>query len=86
MPESRRREKDEGSYRPPHRAVPPEEQTSGRWVPVTGSVLLVLGLLWIVVNYVAGASIPVMSDLGNWNLLIGMGAIVAGFVVFTRWR
>jgi hypothetical protein len=53
---------------------------------VTGSVLLVLGLLWIVVNYVAGSSIPVMSSLGSWNLLIGMGAIVAGFLVFTRWR
>lgn len=86
MPESRRRKKDDESYRPPHRAVPPEEQTSGRWVPVTGSVLLVLGLLWIVVNYVAGSSIPVMSSLGSWNLLIGMGAIVAGFLVFTRWR
>jgi hypothetical protein len=49
-------------------------------------VLLVLGLIWIVVYYVAGSDIPGMSTLGNWNLLVGMGMIVAGFLVFTRWR
>ena len=48
--------------------------------------LLILGLLWIVVNYVAGNEIPGMAALDNWNLLIGMGFIVAGFLVFTRWK
>jgi hypothetical protein len=86
VPESRRRKKENDSYRAPRQAVPPEEQVSGRWVPITGSVLLILGLVWIVVFYVAGASIPVMSALGNWNLLVGMGSIVAGFLVFTRWK
>lgn len=85
MPESRRRKKDD-DYRPPRRAVPPDEQVSGGWVPITGSVLLVLGLLWIVVYYVAGTSLPLMGTLGNWNLMVGMGAIVAGFLVFTRWK
>lgn len=86
MPESRRRKKEETSYRAPHRAVPVEQQHSGRWVPVTGSVLLVFGLVWIVVYYVAGRDIPFMATLANWNLLIGMGSIVAGFLVFTRWK
>ena len=27
-----------------------------------------------------------MSDLGNWNLVIGMGFIAAGFVFATRWE
>jgi hypothetical protein len=26
-----------------------------------------------------------MDDLGNWNLLIGMGLIAVGFVVSTQW-
>jgi hypothetical protein len=86
MPESRRRKKDPNTYQAPHRAVPPEQRVSGRWVPITGSVLLVLGVVWIVIFYVAGSGIPLMGDLGNWNLLIGMGAIVAGFLVFTRWK
>jgi len=59
---------------------------SGRWVPITGSALLILGLLWIVVFYIAGGDIPVMNAIDNWNLLVGMGLIVAGFLVFTRWK
>jgi len=47
--------------------------------------LLVLGLAWLVVFYVAGQDIPVMDKLGNWNLLIGMGLIAVGFVVSTQW-
>jgi hypothetical protein len=86
VPESRRRKKDADSFRAPRASVPPEQQVSGRWVPITGSVLLVLGLVWIVVFYVAGSSIPGMRELGNWNLMIGMGAIVAGFLIFTRWK
>jgi len=85
VPDSRRRRKD-SSFRPPPKATPLEEQHSGRWVPITGSILLVLGLIWIVVYYVAGSDIPGMSTLGTWNLLVGMGMIVAGFLVFTRWR
>lgn len=55
-------------------------------MPITGSGLLIAGLLWIVVFYVAGRDIPGMSTLGNWNLLVGMALIVAGFMVFTRWK
>lgn len=55
-------------------------------MPITGSALLIFGLLWIVVFYVAGNDIPGMDALDNWNLLIGMGFIVAGFLVFTRWK
>lgn len=86
MPESRRRKKDEDTYRAPRRSVPVEQQHSGRWVPIVGSVLLVLGLVWIVVYYVAGRDVSFLATLGNWNLLIGMGSIVAGFLVFTRWK
>lgn len=85
MPESRRRKKESS----PRQAKPAESSSdapSGRWVPITGSALLIVGLLWIVVNYVAGNDIPGMSDLGNWNLVIGMGFIVAGFLVFTKWK
>jgi hypothetical protein len=85
VPESRRRKKA-GSNRSTPPAEAQHDTPSGRWVPITGSALLILGLLWIVVFYVAGRDIPGMSTLGNWNLLIGMGLIVGGFLVFTRWK
>jgi hypothetical protein len=55
-------------------------------VPVVGSALLILGVLYLVVFYVAGVDIPGMRELGNWNLAVGMGLIIAGFLVFTRWE
>jgi hypothetical protein len=85
VPESRRRKKA-SSPRPAKPDDFIDDQPSGRWVPITGSALLILGLLWIVTFYVAGADIPGMSSLGNWNLIVGMGLIVAGFLVFTRWK
>jgi hypothetical protein len=35
---------------------------------------------------VAGQSIPLMSDLGNWNILIGMGLMAAAFGIATLWK
>jgi hypothetical protein len=85
VPESRRRKKS-STPRPSEPAAARDDLPSGRWVPITGSALLVLGLMWIVVFYIAGRDIPVMSSLENWNLLVGMALIVAGFLVFTRWK
>jgi hypothetical protein len=48
--------------------------------------LLLLGLIWIVVYYVAREDIPLMRDLGGWNLVIGMGLITGGFITSTQWK
>lgn len=48
-----------------------------------------IGLAWIVVFYVISGTdtqIPVYSDLGNWNIVIGMGFIVAAFGFATKWE
>jgi len=45
-----------------------------------------IGLIWIVVFYLAGNDVPGMSALGNWNLLVGFGFIGGGFVLATQWR
>ena len=34
----------------------------------------------------AGQSIPFMTELGNWNILIGMGGMAAAFVIATLWK
>jgi hypothetical protein len=48
--------------------------------------LMLLGLLWIVVYYVAGDRIPFMVSLNVWNFAVGFGAMVAGLVMSMRWR
>ena len=61
-------------------------QPSPRWYSAVMVTLMLLGLLWIVVYYVAGDQIPFMVDLGAWNFAIGFGAMVAGLVMSMRWR
>ncbi|GAE72794.1 septation inhibitor protein [Cutibacterium acnes JCM 18916] len=31
-------------------------------------------MLWLIVYYIAGNQIPGISNLGDWNILIGMGS------------
>ena len=48
--------------------------------------LMVLGLLWLVVYYLWGASIPFIANLGNWNFAIGFTLMIAGLLMTMRWR
>jgi hypothetical protein len=48
--------------------------------------LMLLGLLWLVVNYLAVDKIPLLSGLGNWNFLIGFALMVIGLLMTMRWR
>ena len=61
-------------------------QPSPRWYAPLMVTLMVIGLLWIVVYYVAGDKIPFMVTLSVWNFAIGFGAMVAGLVMSMRWR
>jgi Cell division protein CrgA len=49
-----------------------------------GSMLL--GLLWLVVNYIAIDKIPLLSHLGNWNFLIGFALMIIGLLMTMGWR
>ena len=57
-----------------------------RWVPPVFITCLLLGVAWLVVTQVAAASIPFISVLGNWNILVGMGLIALAFVLMTLWK
>lgn len=54
------------------------------FVPVM-SGLMILGVLWVATFYITSGDWPV-GAWGYWNLGIGMGLIMAGFVMATRWR
>lgn len=84
MPESRRRRKDD--YVPPAQRPAKDPTLSGRWVAPVMVGLLLIGLAWIIVYYLIGDDVPVMKDIGGWNLLVGMGLVTSGFLTATRWK
>lgn len=86
MPESKRRKQDEYT---PVREVSrkPVKLDSPRWLAPTMVTLMIVGLLYIVVFYVAGNQIPFMVSLGNlWNVIIGFSLMAVGFFMATKWR
>ncbi len=46
---------------------------------------MLLGLAWMLVYYISQSQLPVPS-LGNWNIAIGIGIMMVGFLMTTRWR
>ena len=88
MPKSKSRKSKEPDYTPPPAKVPESFKIGNpvRLVP-TMVTMFILGLLWIVVFYLIGSQVPLMSDFGNLtNIIIGFGFIGVGFALATRWR
>ena len=86
MPKSKVRKKPDTPVRlsaaaPAGRQLAP----SPAWYPIVMGVLLVLGLAWLVTYYIA-PNTPLISDLGNWNFLVGFGIMLLGLVMAVRWR
>lgn len=90
MPKSKVRKKS--VYTPPENVLPSRgaqaraAQPSPRWFAPVMVALMLIGLLWLVVYYVAGEQIPFMVSLSAWNFAIGFGAMVAGLIMSMRWR
>jgi drug/metabolite transporter (DMT)-like permease len=60
----------------------------GRGVVIGMLGCFLIGLAWIVVYYVTSQSggIPVIDELGNYNLMVGIGFMAVGFVYATKWE
>ncbi|WP_238993376.1 cell division protein CrgA [Nocardioides caldifontis] len=60
----------------------------GRGVVVGMLGSFLIGLFWIVLYYVTSqdASIPLIRELGNYNLLVGVGFMAVGFAFATKWE
>jgi hypothetical protein len=60
----------------------------GRGVVVGMLGCFLIGLIWIVTFYFVGSdsSIPVLTDLGQYNLLVGIGFMAVGFTFATKWE
>ena len=60
----------------------------GRGVVIGMLGCFLIGLVWIVLFYFTGQSgpIPVMKDLEQYNLLVGIGFMAVGFTFATKWE
>jgi hypothetical protein len=51
---------------------------------------MIIGLFWIITYYVTSAQFPLGAatpvNLENWNILIGFGIAMIGFMMSTRWK
>jgi hypothetical protein len=88
MPKSKVRKKSAVSVASADRRTPVKLK-AGPSHPVYLVVMfgvMLLGLGWLVVNYLAGEKIGLMADLGPWNFLIGFALLVVGLLMTMRWR
>ena len=90
MPESKVRKTAESKKKPKSTPVKKSRRikapSSRRWVPPTFITVGLLGVVWLIVFYIAGSQIPFMVALGNWNVLIGMAGMAAAFGIATLWK
>ena len=87
MPKSKVRKKT--AYTPPANVSRSPVKVAGPTHPVYVGVMLglmLLGLAWLVVNYLAGDKIGFMIALDAWNFVIGFALIVIGLLMTMRWR
>ena len=93
MPKSKVRKKND--YTPaPRASSSPSVSTSAAkgvapspsWYPIVMVVVLLVGLAWIAVYYIAGDKVPVIQDIGAWNFAVAFGIMMVGLVMAVRWR
>jgi hydrogenase-4 membrane subunit HyfE len=91
VPKSKVRKKPETALRsqaaaPVSRALAP----SPSWYPIVMTVVLVIGLAYLVVYYLTSSGtsphIPLMAGMGSWNFAVGFGVMLLGLIMAVRWR
>ena len=90
MPKSKVRKKTEhvtktqssSSVAPTARTLAP----SPTWYPIVMVGVLLVGLAWIAVYYIAGDRVAVIKDIGAWNFMVAFGIMMVGLVMAVRWR
>ncbi len=84
MPESKGRKKP--AYTPPRSGQSTAQAPNPRWFVPLMLGLMVVGLLWVVTFYISGVHQYPVPQLGRWNLGVGFGLMLSGFLMTTRWR
>ncbi|UYP19051.1 cell division protein CrgA [Rhodococcus sp. Z13] len=87
MPKSKVRKKDVAAPRTVSRTpVKVKAAPSSTLYKTVMFGILLIGLLWLIVYYLAAEQISWMNDLGAYNFLIGFGCMVVGLIMMMKWR
>jgi hypothetical protein len=90
MPESKHRRGGRNRPRAFETHAPEKNpEPSPTWVPATGTALLVVGVLVILLGYLPGISDAMAGWIwfgSNWGLVAGFLLLTIGFGFLTRWR
>ncbi|MGL4306841.1 MAG: cell division protein CrgA [Mycobacteriaceae bacterium] len=87
MPKSKVRKKNDYTINPANRIpVKVKAGPSSIWYLSVMFGLMLIGLAWLIVYYLASDSISWMADLGSWNFAIGFGFMVAGLLMTMNWK
>lgn len=62
-----------------------EDESLPPWYMATMVGLMILGLLWLVVWYISEGLLP-LAAAGNWNVAIGFGVAMIGFLMTMKWK
>ncbi|MFC4606211.1 cell division protein CrgA [Rhodococcus kronopolitis] len=87
MPKSKVRKKTDYTINPANRT--PVKVKVGPSSTLYVSVMLgfmLVGLLWLIVYYLAADQLSWINSLGAYNFLIGFGFMVVGLVMTMKWR
>lgn len=76
------------SSNPSANRTPVKINSSGTpmWYKVLMFAFMIVGLVWLIANYLAGEDISFMAQLGAWNYGIGFGLLVIGLLMTMGWR
>ncbi|GGF91170.1 cell division protein CrgA [Rhodococcoides trifolii] len=87
MPKSKVRKKTDYTINPASRTPVKVKAAPSSAIYLTVMFgLMVLGLVYLIVYYLAQDKIGWMGSLGAYNLLIGFAFLVVGLVLTMRWR
>lgn len=85
MPKSRNdRKSRKAVYTPPPKTDAPK--ITPKWLVPTMLGFGIAGILWISVFYITAGQLPLMDQLGNWNLLVGFSGLIVAVILSTRWH
>ncbi|MEV0947009.1 cell division protein CrgA [Rhodococcus sp. NPDC049939] len=87
MPKSKVRKKTDYTINPASRTSgrPKAGPSSPMYIAVMLGLMLI-GLLWLLVYYLAAEQLDWLNALGAYNFLIGFGFMVVGLIMTMRWR
>jgi Cell division protein CrgA len=88
VPESKRRKttKSAGTKGAAAPVARKKKGPSPRWYVALMLACFAVGVLWLVVYYSTGGTLPVQRSINGWNLAVGFAPILVGFGLATNWR